>query len=128
MIRRPPRSTLFPYTTLFRSRKFFHPAVQIKACGRNRAFCVDTAAAILYAVADHFLVNIEPDVIHTLHGGASVVSESARSLSSAFLHQALLHDLFIQTNHANVINFASLFSGTAVAPPRSISTRLKLTF
>src|SRR2546429_4547012 len=23
MIRRPPRSTLFPYTTLFRSRKFF---------------------------------------------------------------------------------------------------------
>src|SRR6266566_1655635 len=31
------------------------------------------------------------------------------------------------TNHVNVINFASLFSGTAVAPPRSISTRLKLT-
>src|SRR2546429_6962860 len=24
MIRRPPRSTLFPYTTLFRSRKFSH--------------------------------------------------------------------------------------------------------
>jgi outer membrane cobalamin receptor len=28
----------------------------------------------------------------------------------------------------NVINFASLFSGTAVAPPRSVSARLKLTF
>jgi hypothetical protein len=28
-----------------------------------------------------------------------VVSESARSLSSAVLHQALLHDLFIQTIH-----------------------------
>src|SRR5258708_29747367 len=25
MIRRPPRSTLFPYTTLFRSRTFFAP-------------------------------------------------------------------------------------------------------
>src|SRR3712207_7247643 len=25
MIRRPPRSTLFPYTTLFRSRPFFRP-------------------------------------------------------------------------------------------------------
>src|SRR3712207_8261594 len=24
MIRRPPRSTLFPYTTLFRSRQLFH--------------------------------------------------------------------------------------------------------
>src|SRR3712207_7890948 len=27
MIRRPPRSTLFPYTTLFRSRPGVHPAV-----------------------------------------------------------------------------------------------------
>src|SRR3712207_8855270 len=25
MIRRPPRSTLFPYTTLFRSRQLHHP-------------------------------------------------------------------------------------------------------
>jgi hypothetical protein len=32
------------------------------------------------------------------------------------------------TNRLNVINFASLFSGTAVAPPRMISARLRLTF
>jgi TonB dependent receptor len=32
------------------------------------------------------------------------------------------------TDHVNVINFQSLFSGTAVAPPRSVSARLKLTF
>lgn len=32
------------------------------------------------------------------------------------------------TDRVNVINFASLFSGTAVAPPRSFSGRLKLTF
>lgn len=32
------------------------------------------------------------------------------------------------SDRVNVINFASLFSGTAVAPPRSLSTRLKLTF
>ena len=33
------------------------------------------------------------------YGAASlVVSESAWSLSSAFLHQALIHELFIQTN------------------------------
>jgi hypothetical protein len=32
------------------------------------------------------------------------------------------------TDHINVINFASLFSGTAVGPPRSVSARLKLTF
>src|SRR3712207_8804500 len=34
MIRRPPRSTLFPYTTLFRSRQDFHylPARQKVGC------------------------------------------------------------------------------------------------
>jgi hypothetical protein len=32
------------------------------------------------------------------------------------------------TDRVNVINFASLFSGTAVAPPRSVSARFKLTF
>jgi outer membrane receptor for Fe3+-dicitrate len=32
------------------------------------------------------------------------------------------------TDRLNVINFASLFSGTAVAPPRSISAGVKLTF
>ncbi len=32
------------------------------------------------------------------------------------------------TNHVNVINFASLFSGTAVAPPRSAAVRLRFNF
>src|SRR3712207_8473966 len=46
MIRRPPRSTLFPYTTLFRSRvaipeylpvgDVFDPS---RACGRRSRFC-----------------------------------------------------------------------------------------
>jgi len=31
-------------------------------------------------------------------------------------------------NRVNVLNFASLFSGTAVAPPRSVNARLKLAF
>src|SRR5258705_7848575 len=31
MIRRPPRSTLFPYTTLFRSQKEYYLNEQIKA-------------------------------------------------------------------------------------------------
>src|SRR5947209_16687410 len=32
MIRRPPRSTLFPYTTLFRSREFRGAARGIRCC------------------------------------------------------------------------------------------------
>src|SRR5256885_4067398 len=30
MIRRPPRSTLFPYTTLFRSRRFQHGQIRVR--------------------------------------------------------------------------------------------------
>src|SRR5216683_3054969 len=71
---------------------------------------MDTPAAILHAVAERFLVNIEPDVIHTLHGGASlVVSESAGSLSSAFLHQALLHRLIHSNNTARMCQAASTY-------------------
>src|SRR3989454_11207804 len=36
MIRRPPRSTLFPYTTLFRSRKIFDNFLDI--CGARRTW------------------------------------------------------------------------------------------
>src|SRR3712207_9585380 len=40
MIRRPPRSTLFPYTTLFRSRDRASPGLQefgvrLRDCGRD---------------------------------------------------------------------------------------------
>src|SRR3989442_11423561 len=40
MIRRPPRSTLFPYTTLFRSHSLLHPPPTPAAVGvhRRRAF------------------------------------------------------------------------------------------
>src|SRR3712207_8702870 len=35
MIRRPPRSTLFPYTTLFRSRRQGFPAGKVPGCIRR---------------------------------------------------------------------------------------------
>src|SRR5256885_13188257 len=38
MIRRPPRSTLFPYTTLFRSRVSTHPLPGIQVVEYLRAF------------------------------------------------------------------------------------------
>src|SRR5256885_12522888 len=40
MIRRPPRSTLFPYTTLFRSKEAERPRgrVQYKSCSPRPAF------------------------------------------------------------------------------------------
>jgi hypothetical protein len=64
--------------------------VQVKTCGGKRSFGVYLAAAVLHAVADLSLVNIQADVIHRLHGGASLVFLNQRPLSSAFVHQALL--------------------------------------
>src|SRR3712207_9422689 len=47
MIRRPPRSTLFPYTTLFRSLRARHPEVPLHVLLR--------AAALLMAHHEHRL-------------------------------------------------------------------------
>src|SRR5256885_8141408 len=47
MIRRPPRSTLFPYTTLFRSLNHIEKAVinqdSCIQCGRCHVACEDTS-------------------------------------------------------------------------------------
>src|SRR3712207_7553523 len=54
MIRRPPRSTLFPYTTLFRS-----PSVELVACGSSHTRMPTfgtweaTVLDVAWDVADH---------------------------------------------------------------------------
>src|SRR3989449_4466532 len=64
MIRRPPRSTLFPYTTLFRSRAFTASWARRNRCGTNPVDsvvatdvtrleytkCADDAAVVLYTI------------------------------------------------------------------------------
>jgi hypothetical protein len=71
---------------------------------------VNLATAILHAIADRPLLNIQPDVIHILHGGASFgVSDSALSLSSAFVHEAFLlrfiHSNFSEPRPAGIFVF-----------------------
>src|SRR5258708_14120784 len=46
MIRRPPRSTLFPYTTLFRSLLSILAILSIPGLGLQMVFAHQTAAAI----------------------------------------------------------------------------------
>src|SRR2546430_5013436 len=48
MIRRPPRSTLFPYTTLFRSLPGYQAPPEATAAAAGRSIA---AAAALYAAA-----------------------------------------------------------------------------
>src|SRR5260370_14797235 len=82
----------------------FHPQVQVKACGGKRSFGDNLATAVLHAVADLPLVNIQSDVIHRFHGGASLVSLNQRPLSSAFVHQALL----LRPIHSNLSGVGNL--------------------
>src|SRR6266496_4832259 len=72
MIRRPPRSTLFPYTTLFRS-----PPVDVDATGA-RAPRLDASVQAVDERAD--LVQVEPvhqqraDLAHELQVGLVVIA------------------------------------------------------
>ena len=71
---RIPRNLTNFYRRRPRLWQCLHPAVQVKTCGGNRTFGVNRPTAVLHAVADRPLVNIQPDVIHSLDGGASLVS------------------------------------------------------
>src|SRR2546430_13600741 len=54
MIRRPPRSTLFPYTTLFRS----HEGIVMKTVGETLILAGGRPRGTLYAV-DAFLEDVD---------------------------------------------------------------------
>src|SRR3712207_7073661 len=60
MIRRPPRSTLFPYTTLFRSVKHAFGAAQASGRARPRLMTVITAHNDQRIVAQS---RVSPDVL-----------------------------------------------------------------
>jgi hypothetical protein len=64
---------------------------------------------------------VRPNLTVDAAGGAKLYRKEQRS--AAF--QIQVSNL---ADRVNVINFASLFSGTAVAPPRSVSARLRFTF
>lgn len=65
--------------------------------------------------------HVRPNLIVDVAGGAELYRKEQRSA----VFQIQVSNL---ADRLNVINFASLFSGTAVAPPRSISARLRLAF
>ena len=64
---------------------------------------------------------IKPSYSIDFAGGIRLWSESARAIEA----DASITNV---TDHLNVINFASLFSGTAISAPRSFDVRLKYTF
>src|SRR5687767_15636448 len=65
MIRRPPRSTLFPYTTLFRSilNTFLFGVIILIANIRKRAFSSQLAAKLRNRSEERFSRNAETDLV-----------------------------------------------------------------
>src|SRR3712207_7850809 len=72
MIRRPPRSTLFPYTTLFRSSEIFgvEPDIITIAKGMTSGYMPMGAALVRQEVADVFIGDESDKLMHGLtYGG-----------------------------------------------------------
>ena len=64
---------------------------------------------------------VDPNFALDAGAGATLYHKEGREL----IFEVEGHNL---TNKINVLNFASLFSGTAVAPPASVNARLKFGF
>src|SRR5947209_14360712 len=76
MIRRPPRSTLFPYTTLFRSKKR-------RLAGDPRAHAAVGDVGERSLVGDFFLLpEAEHDIAHETHSLAGGSEEHTSELQS----------------------------------------------
>src|SRR2546422_2083071 len=69
MIRRPPRSTLFPYTTLFRSISQT-PFVNAGAYGMERPFIVINSGALKLLDDDEMRALLGHEVGHVMSGHA----------------------------------------------------------
>src|SRR2546430_6130225 len=68
MIRRPPRSTLFPYTTLFRSNEVIHGSVLHVKLQLTGAHLVPVASATITPDAGHIHVSIDGNIKSLLAG------------------------------------------------------------
>src|SRR2546427_8198815 len=76
MIRRPPRSTLFPYTTLFRSA--LEHLIEARVIGLEAVIPRD----LLDALLDRVTRGLEHDVVHLLHADEVADRKSTRLNSS----------------------------------------------
>src|SRR2546430_15433950 len=135
MIRRPPRSTLFPYTTLFRSRPVLvhHPAsslwVPIKeagvvrgalgiSCSRPYAY-EDSTAAFLAPVADEVTLALRNArsyaAIETQRKRLEVVNAIGRRLASSLDRWSIMRTL--REELRAFLNFARLILATISQTP-----------
>src|SRR5256885_14993957 len=100
MIRRPPRSTLFPYTTLFRSRTSIR-SLKVRFTN-NFGYYIENTKANLHLVPANYIRR------QTTVGGERYVTESLRQKEKEIFHaeeNALARELeLFQTLVATVLD------------------------
>src|ERR1051326_5141059 len=103
MIRRPPRSTLFPYTTLFRSGLGFEPgdepvAPAWKRLDEKRVFHRDRSEENMSELQSHSFISYA--VFCLKKSGkieaADILSKKSRALVCSPLLRAFCHQLLLQ--------------------------------
>jgi hypothetical protein len=87
----------------------------------SRADSLEQYGAKTVSRADFDAGRVRPSASLDLGGGLTIAEAARRSLR-------LYADVRNLTNRFDVINFAGLFSGTALAPPRSVGLRLTAAF
>src|SRR2546430_17482355 len=105
MIRRPPRSTLFPYTTLFRSLVPTHENPEMGQCGHNERGGFDeqeqsNRSSSLGRDRRIFLSD-RPTQVHRCHVGHS--SNKSRAVHLSCGRQTSNEGLFISCNRAKLL-------------------------
>jgi len=96
----------------------------------------DLAGPVSAGHINFFLTNYGPAIVNQVNFNAGRVRPnfSLDAAAGATLYHKEGKDITFEieghnlTDKVNVLNFASLFSGTAVAPPASVSARLKVGF
>src|SRR6266536_5164331 len=90
MIRRPPRSTLFPYTTLFRSRKKYLPMIG--------TFAVFIFAANLFGL--FFFLDRTSTRLNSIHEWISYAVLCLKKKNGAARHTSIRNTIINTIHHA----------------------------
>jgi hypothetical protein len=110
-----------PHTVWFAVSGLYGSGLPADTGGADPAFLLAQYGASILDHVNLELGRVRPNFSLDAGAGAEFYHKEQRSASVQIQAGNL-------TNRVNVINFASLFSGTAVAPPRSVSARLRIAF
>src|SRR3712207_8216260 len=100
MIRRPPRSTLFPYPTLFRSARLAVPEAEVRALERDLTAIFEVCAAL----DDHAVV---PLLLDTLDAATAILSEDRKSTRLNSSHANISYAVFCLKKNKQVHRLAT---------------------